>query len=347
MLVLNVGERKRWDEIVKSFGLHDVYYFSSYAKAFQLHGDGDPVLFYFEEGGTRAINIAMKRDLANIKYFADKVPPETQYDLITPYGYGGFLVEGGKTKPLEQKYTNFCLENGIISEFVRFHPMLENARDALSIYETVELGKTVYIDLRDKNNIWSNFTGKNRNVIRKAKNLGVEIFWGRSPQLFEKFKELYDQTMAGQNADDYYYFTKPFYTSIMWDLRNHAMIFYATHKSDIIAMAIILFCNRQMHYHLSGSNWDYRNYAANNLLLYKAALWGHDNGFETFHLGGGLGGAEDSLYQFKKAFNRNGHSVFSVGKACFNREAYDMLVDIRKQDNNFDADSGFFPLYRA
>jgi len=39
-------------------------------------------------------------------------------------------------------------------------------------------------------------------------------------------------------------------------------------------------------------------------LLYEAACWGIENGYKTFHLGGGLGSREDSLYQFKKDLTR-------------------------------------------
>ena len=65
---------------------------------------------------------------------------------------------------------------------------------------------------------------------------------------------------------------------------NYEM-FYATLDGKIIAMSIMLFANKQMHYHLSGSMMEYRNLAPSNLLLYKAAVWGSEQGYKTFHLG--------------------------------------------------------------
>lgn len=79
-------------------------------------------------------------------------------------------------------------------------------------------------------------------------------------------------------------------------------------------MSIILFANKQMHYHLSGSVMEYRNLAPSNLLLYKAALWGCEHGYKTFHLGGGVGSGEDNLYKFKAAFNKNSNYQFSIAK---------------------------------
>jgi hypothetical protein len=102
-----------------------------------------------------------------------------------------------------------------------------------------------------------------------------------------------------------------------------------------------------MSYHLSGSDIEYRNLAPTNLLLYKAALWGCERGFKTFHLGGGVGSNEDNLYIFKAGFNRKSDYQFSIGKQVFNKEKYDELVNRRVTENSdFDINSSFFPLYR-
>ena len=113
-------------------------------------------------------------------------------------------------------------------------------------------------------------------------------------------------------------------------------------------MSIILFANNRMHYHLSGAKFEFRPIAPTNLLLYEAARWGCEQGFESFHLGGGLGSGEDGLYKFKQAFNRNSGIQFSIGKQIILPEIYDQLVEIRKAEEvHFDSNSSYFPLYRA
>ena len=47
-------------------------------------------MIYFDNGTTRAINVVMKRDIAQCEHFDGIVRPNTWYDLSTPYGYGGF-----------------------------------------------------------------------------------------------------------------------------------------------------------------------------------------------------------------------------------------------------------------
>ena len=113
-------------------------------------------------------------------------------------------------------------------------------------------------------------------------------------------------------------------------------------------MSIMIFANDRLNYHLSGSDIEYRNLAPSNLLLYKAAVWGCEQGFKTFHLGGGVGSGEDNLYKFKAAFNKVSDYQFSIGKQIFDQENYDQLVEIRKTtDPTFAETSKFFPLYRA
>lgn len=115
-----------------------------------------------------------------------------------------------------------------------------------------------------------------------------------------------------------------------------------------MSMNIMLFANDQIHYHLSGSLVEYCNQAPSNLLLYKAALWGSEHGYKTFHLGGGIGSGEDNLYKFKAAFNRNSDYQFSIGKEIFDQEKYEELVALRvSNDPTFDKTSKFFPLYRS
>ena len=71
---------------------------------------------------------------------------------------------------------------------------------------------------------------------------------------------------------------------------------------EIITSAIFIFHNTYINYFLTGSLYEMRHLAANNLLLYEVALWAKSNGMKYFHLGGGYHG-EDSLYRFKESFS--------------------------------------------
>ncbi len=343
--VYSTEQSAQWDAIVRSFRNHDVYWLSGYVKAFQIHGDGVPLLFCYESNNLRGINVVMKRDIALSPKLKDKLPLNTYFDFSTPYGYGGWLLEGELTQKQElfSEYEQFCVSNGIISEFVRFHPVLENAGSAEEFYDITPLGNTVCLDISTEEIIWANISSKNRNIIRKAEKLGVEIFQSSSAEIYDRFIEIYNRTMDRDNAEKYYYFSKDFYDSIRLDLADNSQIFYAVQDGKIIAASIIFNDNNRLNYHLSGSLFEYRSFAPTNLLLYKAALWGCANGCKTFHLGGGVGSGEDGLFKFKKSFYR-GDALprFCIGKKIFIHEQYNLLVNMLPP-----TDSQFFPKYRA
>lgn len=349
--LITIDQATRWDQIVKSFKHYDVYYLSGYMKAFQIHGDGTPLLFFYENEDLRAINVVMKKDIEKNVTFSGKIPPNVFFDISTPYGYGGFLIEGQVTthslKNLNGAYISVCKERNIISEFVRFHPVLDNSRGINSIYHISKLGRTITMNLKNPEQVGKELTSKNRNVIRKAQKSGVEIFWGRNSELYKQFIPLYNETMSKNNAKSYYYFKNEFYKSILNDLRYNSLMFYAIFKEKIIAMAIILFANQQMHYHLSASDREYQYLAPTNLILYEAACWGSVNGYKSFHLGGGVGSEEDSLFKFKKAFNKNSNTFFSIGGKIFDEDKYNELIEIRKQKPGFNSKTSFFPAYRG
>ncbi len=344
--VYTLETSEKWDSVVKSFQDYDVYHLSGYVKAFQINGDGEPILIYFESADTRAINVVIKRDIADCEYFKD-LEKGHLFDIVTPYGYGGWLLEGSDCGALNKEYTEFCKKENIVSEFVRFHPLLKNWRGLDEIYEDIHLGDTVFMDTSSEEVIWQNISSKNRNMIRKSQKNGLKVYWGRDPKIIEPFKEIYNATMDKDAASNYYYFKNAFYESILEDLKQNSMWFYAKCESEIAAIAIFMFCNGKMHYHLSASRREYQNLAPTNLLLYEAALWASNNKYDKLHLGGGVGSAHDSLYKFKKAFNRGEDTEFHIGKKIFDAELYQKLMDIRKKSSNFNSDTKFFPAYRS
>jgi len=345
-----INDIENWDRIVKNFDNFDVYYLSGYVKAFQIHGDGEPVLFFYKDEKIRAMNVVMKNDIASNEKFLGKIPSNTLFDITTPYGYGGFIIEGeigiDNLERLNSEYNILCKKENIISEFVKFHPVLKNAMHQNILYDIIDLGRTIMVDIKSKEHIWTTLTSKNRNMIRKAKKSKVNIYWGRDPWLFEEFAILYNSTMEKKNAKKYYYFKKNFYDSILIDMKYNSLVFYAKFEEQIIAMSIIIFAGKIMHYHLSAINVEYKNFAPINLLLYEASCWGSENGYEFLHLGGGVGSKEDSLFEFKATFNKSSTTRFSIGRKIFDDDKYKELLEIRKQDMNFKEDSSFLIAYR-
>jgi hypothetical protein len=66
----------------------------------------------------------------------------------------------------------------------------------------------------------------------------------------------------------------------------------------------------------------------------------------VLHLGGGRGGAEDSLFRFKAGFSDRRHA-FATWRWVVRPEAYERLCAARRAAGGPEPPAGFFPAYRA
>lgn len=346
--VYTINQRKEWDTIVRSFEYYDVYYLSGYVSAFESHGDGIPLLFYYTSDELRAINVVMKRDIAYDEVMIHQISEGTYFDLKTPYGYGGWLFEGLINKRneeiLSEEYKAWCIENGIVSEWCRFHPLIDNAASIVEMYNVVFMGDTVAIQLDDEQKIWERYSSKNRGHIRVSMKEGVTVEISESREALSIFQKIYKTTMDHDNATPYYYFKESFFNSICEELTGNYSVFTAYLEGKPIASSIMLFAGKNMSYHLSGSLFEYRKYAGTNMILHEAAKWGCENGYQWLHLGGGFGGQKGSLYDFKKSFYKKGEDKkYYVGEMIINKTQYQYLEELR--GNNLPGD--YFPKYRT
>lgn len=345
LTVYALEDMNQWNQRVRSFAQYNVYYLGGYAKAFQLHGDGEPLMFYYEDEGLRGLNVVMKRDIAKDPRLTDQLPEGETFDLATPYGYGGWLLEGeGDIAPLFAAYEDWCRNNGIVSEFVRFQPVLENQKRLETVYDIVPLGHTVTIDLKDSEGIWNHFSSDNRKAVRKAQKAGITINRSDTQEAYEKFRKIYQANMDYVEAAQYYYFSEDFFQCMKQELSQSAQVFSAElENGEVVAATIMFSANGSMDCFLSASYREYQKIAPTNLMWYEAAVWGSHNGCKTLHVGGGVGSGEDSLYKFKKSFYKGEPTQYYIGKKILDPVRYDQLVALRTDL----PESGFFPRYRA
>lgn len=350
MDIIQVGEKERWNSIVKSFHNWDIYYLNEYACSFQLHGDGGPVLVYHQMNEGKLCYVMMQEDISHFSPLSAYIEPGQFYDWTTPYGYGGPLMEGKITPEWMGQFikelNQWCKSHKVVSQFFRFHPLLQNQKVFEDDCEVVYMKKTVYIDTKDKDIIFKNMTPNNRNMVRKAQKNNIDIVMDKGERI-EEFRKIYDATMQNNKAEEYYYFQPEYFNYINQNMKENIIYFYAVYQGIAISAAIFFYNGKYMHYHLSGTLPEYRKLASSNLLLSEAANWAAEQGIKEMHLGGGVG-IEDSLLAFKKHFNRNGLLDFCIGRSIFDKKAFDHLVELRKEkDAGFDDSKPFLIKYRA
>jgi hypothetical protein len=341
--IITINENEKWNGIVKSFKNYDVNYLCGYAKAFQLHGEGEPLLFYYEDGSTRAINVVMKRDIAHTKPFKDKLPVNTWFDISTPYGYGGFLIEGENHDAVNDAYDSYCKDKGFVSEFVRFHLFsgYQSYYNGLTETRTRNVVRNLEMDLDD---MWMDFEHKVRKSLKKATKAGLEIEIDITGARLDDFLNIYYETMDRSNAKDNFYFSKEFFNTLN-KMEGNYIYFHVLYEGKVISTELVLYGVENCYSFLGGTNRNYFRLSANNFLKYEIIKWAKEKGLKRFILGGGYGD-DDGIFKYKKSFAPNGVYDFYLGKKIFDNDKYAKLVNtIGKNTMNKESNS-FFPLYR-
>lgn len=349
MRIYTVEQAAEWNEYVKSFPDWDVYYLCQYAVSLMLHGDGIPLLICYEDRVSRMCYVAMKRDLSQDARFHGSIGKKEYFDLETPYGYGGPLTDGVFSVESQRAFlnelTDYCRKESIISQFIRFHPLLNNQEAFSAVTENRYCHDTILMDTSSPDVMFSNMDSKNRNMVRKANNSGVRIIEKEIGD-YLPFLEIYRKTMLRHNADDYYLFDENYFDFLKDAFRDHAIILYAVLGNQEISGAVFLHANNKLHYHLAGTLYEYKNLAPGNLLVWEAGNWANRHGISTLHLGGGLS-ENDSLFGFKKQFNKNGRRRFYIGRSIFDPAAYERMLDIREKNaGDFERGNDFLIQYR-
>lgn len=346
--VYTVNQAAEWERSVSSFENYDVYYAREYVLSLKEHGDGEPLLVEYKDASSHFCYVVMESDISDFQSYKGRIEPDTMFDWETPYGYGGPLSNAAVPDSSQRRFLceleDYSKERGVVSQFMRLHPLLANHLTLPLVADIRHLHDTVYMDTESADLILANMDSKNRNMIRKAQRNGVEIA-SKPMEEYADFARLYRDTMIRDNAAEYYLFDNGYFEALT-AFGQHARLFYAFHDGKPIAAAIMLFNDRFMHYHLSGSEYESRTLAPSNLLLYEAAVWASEQGITRFHLGGGMRD-DDNLFRFKKKFNKNGRLPFYVGRTIIDREKYEELLSLRQAtEPEFNPDNDFMIQYR-
>lgn len=307
----------------------DIYFEPNYVKLFEKLGEGKVTSFTFK----KATNVANYTFLLNSINSLGFNLQSNYFDIQSAYGYNGIITNTFETSFIDDFYDAFddyCTQNNIIAEFVRFHPLLENQKFSLSHLRVILDRETVALDLNQSyNEIWSNeYSSKNRNMIRKAQNLGYlcKILTNLSIAEIDQFISIYYNNMERVGADKYYFFNKEFFYNTFSYLREYVYLFnILDNKAQVVCSSIFFHYGDFFHYHLSGKSEKADN-SVNNFLIDEAIKFAQSKSAKSFHFGGGRSNApDDSLLKFKSNFSKT-RLPFYIGKKIHNQEVYEDIV---------------------
>ncbi|TWT07094.1 GNAT family N-acetyltransferase [Planococcus sp. CPCC 101016] len=325
--------------------MKDIYFEKDYGRLYEKIENGKCEEFILNHALGTVRHLFIKREIPM------KLDDRVFYDLMTPYGYGGPHIVSGKPEDKEelvavfqQEFGEYCLENGIVSEFVRFHPILKNHLDFSTCYELIFKRHTIQTDLANSADpILTEYSASCRRDIRHALKAGVEFRVIDHPENLKNFKELYTSTMQRNSADAVYYFDDEYFQNCIDWLGNYLVVVEVTYQGSIIGMSLNFVCGDYIHVHLTGTLKEYHQLAPAYVLQYALVLWGKEQGKQLIHHGGGrTGEPDDKLYLFKKKFGRNEEFEYFNGRKIWNPEVYGRLCQVVAAPMDTDQ----FPAYR-
>lgn len=326
--------------------MKDIYFEENYGRLFEKIEQGVFQIFNFKHKYGTIRHSFIKREIPL------RIQAETYYDLVTPYGYGGPQIlygEEGRTVELvsafENAFQQYCIERRIVSEFIRFHPVLENAKDFLACYDVIHLRDTVGTNLKDyEQPVEMEFSKSARKNIRQALKAGVEYRITPNPSDLTKFKNIYYATMERNRADTFYYFDDEYFENLISLLGENVLLIEVLYEGQVIGAGLNFVYDNFAHTHLSGTVSEFNHLSPASILNYTLTLWGKEQGLDLIHGGGGrTNSAEDNLYIFKKQFGKNTSFKFYTGRKIWNKTIYKELCAELHAEEEIE----FFPAYRA
>jgi hypothetical protein len=343
-------QRTTWDAALAGLPkrMRDVYFTAAYGLVWQNNGDGRAMGAIFRHGETTILYPFLLRPLAEAEYLGSGW--QGYNDITTAYGYGGPLVHklGGDEHAMEtfrHAFDHWCANSGVVSEFVRFHPLLDTELVMQHHVECSPANTTVWcrLDCSQEERLKTLSPPTRRNV-RRALGSNLTFQQESSDEAYERFAELYRQTMERRGALPSYFFSDRYFSDFRELLGPMQSLLSVRYGEKIIAASLFLRSPDFVHYHLGGSDAEYLELRPNNLLFFEAMKWGCSLGCSALHLGGGYE-ADDDLFRFKAGFSPL-RARFCIGKRVHDQEAYERATAAREARGPV-ARQGFFPAYRA
>lgn len=289
----------RWKSFLKRTK-HDFYHLPEYAELTAANEGATPVAFYAEEGEATFLAPLLIRQIPEVLN-----APSDWYDCVSPYGYPTPLVNSPQA-PLESFLETFCLaarQRGLVTALFRLHPLLLLDHEILGKFgQVTNHGQTVYIDLAEPvGEIWIRQNHK-RNI-RKLLSLDFSVSLDEW-RLFKDFVEIYLATMRRVEAMQRYLFSEEYFENLRAVLgeRLH-LCSVLSPRGDVAAAGLFVETDGIVEFHLSGTADEYLALAPSKLMFNFMRHWAQERSNSLLHLGGGVGGAEDSLFHFKAGFS--------------------------------------------
>lgn len=340
-----ITEKTEWNNVLKSLGQYDFYHTYDYHHI-SKNIDEAPILIHYTKGDKTIALPLLLRSIMDTPY----------KDATSVYGYAGPLTQNidanFDNSQFKVQLHSYFNNNNIISAFSRLHPFILSQRIVLKdIGETSELGNIVNIDLtKDLATQRHEYQKRLKTYINKSRK-AYTISEAKTESEILKFIDLYEENMRRVHADQRYFFSREYYFGLIEskDFHVETLLAECNNTQEIVGGAMFIKENNIVQYHLSGVKEEYLQLNPIKLLIDEARITATREKYSFLNLGGGIGGREDSLFQFKTGFSKD-FRTFEIWKYIADYGIYNNLVEkvLKNVPKNLhEAYYAYFPHYRC
>jgi hypothetical protein len=330
------------DSIAARYPYHRPEYFEAFAGSVD-----DLVCLVWNNGNSTVLYPGHLRPIEDAPGFVD---------FSSPYGYSGPIANSGDPGHLRQFWPladQWFSENNVVAEFVRFP--LDSTKDTYN-GELVSALSNVKGRIIDEDSQWMNFDHKVRKNVKRARreNLRFSILTGDevSADTVKKFQEVYIPTMKRANAGSQFFYSDNDFLSYATNNPGCCAFAFIYDGDRIVSVEMVLRSDDSIYSFLGGTHKDAFPKRPNDLLKFELINWARWSGLEFFVLGGGYG-ADDGIFQYKRAFFPEDVVDWMTGRKIVSPTVYRELCDRNLARQNLEKaelvsfhDKDFFPEYR-
>ncbi|MGI2327484.1 GNAT family N-acetyltransferase [Planococcus sp. YIM B11945] len=328
--VVSVHHQVQWQKIMDLFQIKEIFYTAPYCLSAIKLDPGEPLLFYYSDEDGEVAYPFIKRHINE--------GAVSCFDITTPFGYGGPVVKikQDSFKLIEnfrKAFTEFCREEKIIAEYIRFHPLKENALFFEKHLKLMQVYDTYTINLQQRSPFPLEVKENKKNDLTSSIEKDVVVKkLGTVRHMFDFLVLYYSSARRREEADSYYFFTDDYFESLISSIGPNLHLFGAYYKDKLMSACYVLAKGDTIFYHLDGSLNEQEAVPATQCLLLKIAEWGKENQFDFFHLGGDLHPENGQGRKIKQEISNMKPSTFFIGHYVHDVPTYNKVIAAQDAD---------------
>ena len=345
--LLTAADLVEWRAVVPAHA--SVFGSVDYARILQSHNGYEARLYLLDTDGAQIAYPFFLRPVLALPFAAQAVLG-VWWDALTPDYTGPLQIDSAAHTvdfDLSARFTMFCQDNGIVTEFAHLHPW--NWHPSLLEADLVSLDREiVYVDLTwPDERLWNDsFTYACRKNINRARREDVRIFPATTVDHVNEFYRIYTHTMQRNEASEKYFFSLDFFMAFFETMPENARFMMAEYRDQVVAGTLYLHDATDVYSYLGGADQEFQQIRSTNAIVYETIQWARDAGKRRLILGGGYR-PDDGIFRFKSSFSPF-RSRFHVYRRIHLPYEYDRLC--RAWSSYYHCDpllNDYFPAYRS